>query len=1126
MKTFRRYAWITLATNDPYCLGALVLAHSLKRVGTKYDIAILITPGVTSTMREKLNAVFSVVKEVNVLDSKDEANLALLARPELGITFTKLHCWRMTQYEKCVFIDADALVVRNCDELFEREELSAAPDVGWPDCFNSGVFVFKPSQQTFASLTSFAASKGSFDGGDQGLLNQYFSDWAHKDISKHLPFIYNMCSTATYSYLPAYKQYGNDVRIIHFIGNAKPWLQYFDTQTGQVHPSSESAHLQSLLQLWWNIFCQMVHPELSPVMARSTLAPIWHDSCPRESSTACTLYNSPDSTYNKVDETLPDFSIFHDPWENYIEIKNENNDIIDKNINDTDSINNKKNEFHSNYDETYRLNNVTDLIDERQNDYNYCSNSKLNDIHEPSEHFENVNITESQDEIYHLEECSNLKDLEDHSDHYHFPHQLSANDSNEYTTHTNYQCENSLNNNDGNLTEDENHRNCQNNIPYTDTHTINSHTHSQTSTESEFIACQSQTNSFNETPHDNTGIAGALAKITLGSARSPEQEAFEEHLRKHSWEQGKIDYMGRDSFENIWTKICTTISTVTEHEPTAPQKKLIEEDNESKTSQVTATTITKIQSTETEAALPTVLQHQDVVSEIRPRETSEETTEIKSPCCESQKSMIERPNIIHPSVESPPISETTATVPISLDAMQVNLEQILASTCSPSKLDTESSKNDKCSTMKDDVATASCHTEKNTIISQSSAIPPQCPLKITPESLTLTDTQLTEIASKESHVIEETQCAKNITDTAVPIQVAESVLEADIKESVSEDVKPVTEEAISSMSAPIQESISTVVETPLEPPAPAHSQSVAALPPAQANGTDRSDYDSESNENIKPEVTPIPSAVVEPVYAPVSVPEPEIKQLEEDKSDIIEIAPEVGKTDNVQTVERATTSREITTESSITDTVQPTQSSPTAAPMKETIIKDIESKTNVPDEISTQVVLEDLSKKTEEQHEKPMPITQLNIPGTPTIIEATPPTSPPLDAVVTPLEEGTKPTKKVVKKSIKKSSPDEKAEGTETEESKKSKKTTKKSPSVIKKSKESLEEGADSSAVEKPKKIVKVKKTTKPTQNLEADTSVPDTPPPTTSSETPVPPKRKVKPGTAKPSGTSTNKSE
>lgn len=260
------YAWVTLATNDAYSLGALVLAHSLRRVDTKYELAVLITPGVTQTMREKLSTVFSVVMEVNVLDSKDEANLALLARPELGITFTKLHCWRLTQYEKCVFLDADTLVVRNCDELFEREELSAAPDVGWPDCFNSGVFVYKPSQQTFASITAFAAAKGSFDGGDQGLLNMYFSDWARKDISKHLPFIYNMCSTATYSYLPAFKQFGDDVRIIHFIGITKPWLQYFDTLTGIVQPPPGSTHLQPLLQLWWNIFCESVHPQLSPVM--------------------------------------------------------------------------------------------------------------------------------------------------------------------------------------------------------------------------------------------------------------------------------------------------------------------------------------------------------------------------------------------------------------------------------------------------------------------------------------------------------------------------------------------------------------------------------------------------------------------------------------------------------------------------------------------------------------------------------------------------------------------------------------------------------------------------------------------------------------------------------------------
>lgn len=78
----------------------------------------MITPGVTDAMRTKLQTVFDVVQLVNVLDSKDAANLALLARPELGITFTKLHCWRLTQFEKCVFLDADTLVRwAECDKI-------------------------------------------------------------------------------------------------------------------------------------------------------------------------------------------------------------------------------------------------------------------------------------------------------------------------------------------------------------------------------------------------------------------------------------------------------------------------------------------------------------------------------------------------------------------------------------------------------------------------------------------------------------------------------------------------------------------------------------------------------------------------------------------------------------------------------------------------------------------------------------------------------------------------------------------------------------------------------------------------------------------------------------------------
>ena len=55
-------------------------------------------------------------------------------------------------------------MLSNIDELFDRREFSAAPDPGWPDCFNSGVFVFQPSLETHSLLLQHATDHGSFDG--------------------------------------------------------------------------------------------------------------------------------------------------------------------------------------------------------------------------------------------------------------------------------------------------------------------------------------------------------------------------------------------------------------------------------------------------------------------------------------------------------------------------------------------------------------------------------------------------------------------------------------------------------------------------------------------------------------------------------------------------------------------------------------------------------------------------------------------------------------------------------------------------------------------------------------------------------------------------------------------------
>ncbi|XP_049289631.1 nucleolar protein dao-5 isoform X4 [Anopheles funestus] len=430
-----KYAWVTLATNDSYSLGALVVAHSLKRVHTVHQMAVLITPGVSEAMKTKLRAVFNVVEEVNLLDSKDAANLALLKRPELGVTFTKLHCWRLTQFEKCVFLDADTLVLRNSDELFEREELSAAPDIGWPDCFNSGVYVFRPNLETFSSLLQFAVTHGSFDGGDQGLLNAYFSEWAHKDIQKHLPFIYNTSSVATYSYLPAFKQFGQNTKILHFIGAVKPWLQNFNSETRKVYVPSEYQHLANFLQYWWDIFAEDVHSRLSPDMR----------------------------TEQWVDRMVQQHQENVGHWEKHsgeMFAVRQQDATVDHNAGD-------------------QMGNKAILQDSNNNITAGDSNSNIT-VHNKSSDFE---------------------------EHKTYPPSFSQQEPTDQRKPT----------------ESEEH-NAGGNVG------------------------------------DVSGLAGALAQLHLGEAKSKEQEAYEEHMRRQCWETGNIDYMGRDSFENIWKRIQQTLS--------------------------------------------------------------------------------------------------------------------------------------------------------------------------------------------------------------------------------------------------------------------------------------------------------------------------------------------------------------------------------------------------------------------------------------------------------------------------------------------------------------------------------------------------------------------------------------
>jgi len=247
-----RHAYVTLVTNSDYAMGAFALARSLAFTGTGADIVILHTAAVSETDLAPLKAFGCRLIEVDHLPLSDDFNqrharknlhgaapFTKGRKPEFHTpldNFCKLRLWQLTDYSTCVFIDADAIVLRNIDKLFGYPEFSAAPNVyeSLADFhrLNSGVFVAKPSLTTFhAMLTALEQTDILWRRTDQTFLESFFPDW------HGLPVFMNMLQYVWFN-LPELWDW-NSIAVIHY-QYEKPWERN--------HP--RAARLQPLIDLW------------------------------------------------------------------------------------------------------------------------------------------------------------------------------------------------------------------------------------------------------------------------------------------------------------------------------------------------------------------------------------------------------------------------------------------------------------------------------------------------------------------------------------------------------------------------------------------------------------------------------------------------------------------------------------------------------------------------------------------------------------------------------------------------------------------------------------------------------------------------------------------------------------
>lgn len=245
-------AFVTLVTNADYAMGAKALARSLLRTGTTADIVVLHTGGAPKEALAPLAALGCRLVEVDHLPLShafnarharrqihDAAPFIKGRKPDFHTpldNFCKLRLWQLGEYETCVFIDADALVLKNIDRLFDYPEFSAAPNVyeSLADFhrLNSGVFVATPSLETFERmLASLDAPDAFWRRTDQTFLETFFPDW------HGLPVTMNMLQYVWFN-LPGLWDWKN-IAVLHY-QYEKPWEKN--------HPKAE--RLAPLIDLW------------------------------------------------------------------------------------------------------------------------------------------------------------------------------------------------------------------------------------------------------------------------------------------------------------------------------------------------------------------------------------------------------------------------------------------------------------------------------------------------------------------------------------------------------------------------------------------------------------------------------------------------------------------------------------------------------------------------------------------------------------------------------------------------------------------------------------------------------------------------------------------------------------
>jgi len=232
--------YITLISTPDYLPGVIALDRSLRASGTERPLVVAVADGAGAEVESDLKR--EGLETVRLPKAIRPRGLDQSDAHHWSNTFDKLHLFGLTRYRKLVYLDSDMMVLSRIDELFDWPHMSAvaAGQLVYPDWvrLNSGLMVIEPREglpEEIVATLPAAMREASVDGsrivGDQDLINAYYPEWPASRLQ--LDQGYNMLHPLVDQYI-ASGRYTLDaqahpsgrarlIKVIHFIGSAKPW---------------------------------------------------------------------------------------------------------------------------------------------------------------------------------------------------------------------------------------------------------------------------------------------------------------------------------------------------------------------------------------------------------------------------------------------------------------------------------------------------------------------------------------------------------------------------------------------------------------------------------------------------------------------------------------------------------------------------------------------------------------------------------------------------------------------------------------------------------------------------------------------------------------------------------------